>query len=54
MPCPSGPRKVVTITWPWPAATATITDAFGQTQTLHSQHGQIQLPVSLPLVFVTE
>lgn len=27
----------VTITWPWPAATVTITDAFGQTQTIGTQ-----------------
>jgi hypothetical protein len=42
----------VSITWPWPAATATITDAFGQARTLPSQDGQLRLPVSLTPLFV--
>ncbi|MGZ4666349.1 MAG: hypothetical protein ACXV5Q_15290 [Frankiaceae bacterium] len=44
----------VTITWPWPATTATVTDVFGQTQTVQSQDGQIRLPVSLTPVFAAE
>ena len=44
----------VTITWPWHAATASITDVFGQTQTGRVQGGQVRLPVSLTPVFVTE
>jgi hypothetical protein len=42
----------VTITWPWPAATASITDAFGQTQTIGTQDSQIQLAVSLTPLFI--
>src|SRR6266516_2409169 len=37
----------VTITWPWSATTATITDVFGQAQTTQGQDGQIRLPVSV-------
>jgi hypothetical protein len=44
----------VTITWPWPAATATITDVFGQAETTQGRDGQIRLPVSVTPVFVTE
>src|SRR6266566_4645070 len=44
----------VTITWPWPAAAATITDVFGQAQTVQGRDGQIRLPVSVTPVFVTE
>ena len=44
----------VTITWPWPAATATVTDVFGQVQTTQGRDGQIRLPVSVTPVFVTE
>jgi hypothetical protein len=43
----------VTVTWPWPAATATITDVFGQAQTRQGRDGQIELPVSVTPVFVT-
>jgi hypothetical protein len=43
----------VTLTWPWPAATATTTDVFGQTQTIRSRNGQIRLPVSLTPLFIT-
>ncbi|HSS89209.1 MAG TPA: hypothetical protein VLL69_07820 [Streptosporangiaceae bacterium] len=43
----------VTITWPWPAATATVTDVFGQAQTVQGGDGQIRLPVSVTPVFVT-
>jgi hypothetical protein len=44
----------VTITWPWPAATATITDVFGQARTVQGRDGQIRLPVSVTPIFVTE
>jgi hypothetical protein len=44
----------VNITWPWPAATATATDAFGQARTVQGRDGQIELPVSVTPVFVTE
>jgi hypothetical protein len=44
----------VTITWPWQAAAATITDVFGQAQTVQGRDGQIRLPVSVTPVFVTE
>ena len=44
----------VTVTWPWHAATATITDAFGQVQTVQGRDGQIRLPVSVTPVFITE
>ena len=47
-------RTAGTITWPWPAATATITDVFGQAQTVQGRDGQIRLPVSVTPVFVTE
>jgi hypothetical protein len=43
----------VTIGWPWPAATASITDVFGRAQTVQARDGQIQLPVSVIPVFVT-
>ena len=36
----------VEVTWPWPAATATLTDVFGRTWTVRVQDGQIRLPVS--------
>lgn len=36
----------VEVTWPWPAATATLTDVFGGTRTVTIQDGQIRLPVS--------
>ncbi len=42
----------VTIAWPWPAATATVTDVFGQTRTVRAQDSQIRLPVSLTPLFV--
>jgi hypothetical protein len=44
----------VTITWPWAAATATITDVFGQARTVQGRDGQIELPVSVTPVFVGE
>jgi len=44
----------VTITWPWRAATACITDVFGHAQTTQVRRGQIRLPASLTPVFVTE
>jgi hypothetical protein len=44
----------VTISWPWPRTTATVTDVFGQAQTLPGQDGQLRLPVSVTPLFVTE
>jgi hypothetical protein len=44
----------VTISWPWPAATATITDVFGRARTIQRRDGQLELPVSVTPVFVTE
>ncbi len=44
----------VTVTWPWPAATATVTDVFGQTRTVRGKDGRIRLPVSGTPVFVAE
>ena len=44
----------VTISWPWPAAAAaTVTDVFGQAQTIQGRDGQIGLPGSATPVFVT-
>lgn len=42
----------VTVTWPWPAVTATVTDVFGQAQALSSQDGQLRLPVSVTPLFI--
>src|SRR5205814_3510328 len=36
----------VTVTWPWPAAAATVTDAFGQSWTAPAQDGKLRLPVT--------
>ena len=47
---PSRPWTV----WPWHADTATVTDAFGQVQTVQGRDGQIRLPVSVTPVFITE
>jgi hypothetical protein len=44
----------VTISWPWPAATATVTDVFGRARTIQRRDGLIELPVSVTPVFVTE
>jgi hypothetical protein len=44
----------VTISWPWPAATATVTDVFGRARTIQRRDGQLELPVSVTPVFVTE
>lgn len=44
----------VTVTCPWPADAATVTDAFGQTQTVESQDGLIRLPVSVTPLILTE
>jgi hypothetical protein len=41
------------ITWPWPAATAAVTNVFGQTQVVEGQDGQIRLPVSVDPLFIT-
>jgi hypothetical protein len=40
------------VTWPWPAATATLTDAFGHGWTARCQDGQIRLPLSVTPLFV--
>ena len=40
------------VTWPWPAAAATVTDVFGRTWTARCQDGQIRLPVSVTPLFV--
>ena len=42
----------VEVTWPWPATAATVTDAFGRTQTVSGQDAQIRLEVSLTPLFV--
>jgi hypothetical protein len=44
----------VTVTWPWPAATATVTDAFGQARTVRARDGQLRLPVSVTPLFIEE
>ncbi|HMH91837.1 MAG TPA: hypothetical protein VK586_12235 [Streptosporangiaceae bacterium] len=44
----------VIVTWPWPAATAAVTDAFGQARTVRSQDSQLRLPVSVTPLFITE
>ena len=36
----------VTVTWPWPAATAAVTDAFGRSWTARPQDGRLRLPVT--------
>jgi hypothetical protein len=40
------------LSWPWPAAAATITDVFGRTWTVSGQDAQITLPVSDTPLFV--
>ena len=40
------------VSWPWPAATATVTDVFGHTRTATSQDGRLRLPVSVTPLFV--
>src|SRR5262249_15247214 len=40
--------------WPWPAATATVTDVFGRIWTAQCHAGQITLPVSATPLFVEE
>jgi hypothetical protein len=44
----------VAVSWPWPAATATVTDAFGQRRTVRSAGGRIELPVSDTPLLVAE
>lgn len=44
----------VNVTWPWPAGTAIVTDAFGQAQTVKTQNGLIRLPVSITPLILTE
>ena len=44
----------VTISWPWRPATATVTDVFGQAQTVGGRDGRIEVPVSAIPVFVGE
>jgi len=40
------------VSWPWQAAAATVTDAFGRTWTAASQDGRIRLPVGADPLFV--
>jgi hypothetical protein len=42
----------VEVTWPWSAATATVTDVFGRTWTATSQAGRIRLLVAADPLFV--
>ena len=42
----------VTVTWPWPAAKATVTDAFGHSWTVPAQDGRIRLTVCDTPLFV--
>ena len=42
------------VTWPWPEATASLTDVFGRTRTARCQYGQIHLPVSVTPLFIEE
>jgi hypothetical protein len=44
----------VTVTWPWPAETATVTDVFGKARTVRGQDGRIRLPVSGTPLFVAD
>src|SRR5579872_2006187 len=43
----------VTVAWPWPAAAAVVTDAFGQTESVQAGDGQVELKVGATPVFVT-
>ena len=40
------------VSWPWPAATALVTDVFGRSWTARRQNGQIRLPLSVTPLFV--
>jgi hypothetical protein len=42
----------LTVTWPWPAAAATVTNAFGHVSTVPAQNGRLRLPVSDTPLFV--
>jgi hypothetical protein len=42
----------VEVTWPWSAATAAVTDAFGRAWTATRQDGRIRLPVGADPLFV--
>jgi hypothetical protein len=42
------------VTWPWPAAAATVTDVFGRGWRVSGQDGQIRLPVSVTPLFVED
>jgi hypothetical protein len=45
----------VTAAWPWPHASATVTDAFGHTWTAGARDGQLSLPVcDTPLFVATD
>ena len=44
----------VTVTWPWPAETATVTDVFGKARTVRGRDGRIRLPVSGTPLFVAD
>ncbi len=43
----------VSIAWPWPGTTAVVTDAFGQTETVRADDGQLELKVGVTPLFVT-
>lgn len=40
------------VSWPWPAASATVTDVFGRTRTATCRGGRLQLPVGADPLFV--
>jgi hypothetical protein len=42
----------VTVSWPWPGASATVTNVFGQAEAVHAAGGELRLPVSDTPVFV--
>jgi hypothetical protein len=42
----------VTVTWPWPAAKATVTDTFGHSWTVPGQDGRIRLTICDTPLFV--
>jgi hypothetical protein len=43
----------VAVTWPWPAATASVTDVFGQTENVQARDGQVELKVGVTPVYIT-
>ena len=42
----------VSVSWPWPGASATVTNVFGQAEAVHTAGGELRLPVSDTPVFV--